>query len=458
MTQSIPTIAIFDIGKTNKKLFLFDEEYRIVYEKMEQLPQTIDEDGEPCEDINLITTWVKESWAEVLAKPEFDIQALNFSTYGASLVHLDEHKKLATPLYNYMKPFPEDLKNEFYQKYGGEEEFSIKTASPVLGNLNSGMQMILLKYRKPELYKKIKYTLHLPQYLHWLITNKRRTDITSVGCHTNLWNFSNKKYHEWVELEGFSEKFAKIKVYDEITNIEVNGKKIVVGNGLHDSSAALIPYQANFDESFILLSTGTWCISFNPFNTSPLNAEELQYDCLNYLHYRGKSIKASRLFAGNEHEQQAKNIADYFQKDENYYLTVRYDSAMIDDLQMRNRPVDFAEKGKQSVMQRFVFGQRDLRNFTSFEEAYHQLMLDIMSQQLISTQLVQTGGIVKTLFVDGGFSKNEIFMTLLAKAFPKTEVFAATISQASAIGAAMAIHRRWNNKKGVSNFIALKKY
>jgi L-fuculokinase len=38
MTQT-PVIAIFDVGKTNKKLFLFNEDYEIVWEKTTQFPE-----------------------------------------------------------------------------------------------------------------------------------------------------------------------------------------------------------------------------------------------------------------------------------------------------------------------------------------------------------------------------------------------------------------------------------
>ena len=39
----LPVILIFDIGKTNKKVFLFDEDYNIVFEKTEILPEIKDE-------------------------------------------------------------------------------------------------------------------------------------------------------------------------------------------------------------------------------------------------------------------------------------------------------------------------------------------------------------------------------------------------------------------------------
>ncbi|EOR95143.1 Rhamnulokinase RhaK in alpha-proteobacteria [Arcticibacter svalbardensis MN12-7] len=81
------------------------------------------------------------------------------------------------------------------------------------------------------------------------------------------------------------------------------------GIGLHDSSAALIPFLASFQEPFMLLSTGTWCVSLNPFNQLPLTEDELKKDCLCYISYKGNPVKASRLFAGNEHEQQTKKIS-----------------------------------------------------------------------------------------------------------------------------------------------------
>ena len=46
--NKIPSIAIYDVGKTNKKLILFDEQYSVVYEESIQLPETKDEDGFSC--------------------------------------------------------------------------------------------------------------------------------------------------------------------------------------------------------------------------------------------------------------------------------------------------------------------------------------------------------------------------------------------------------------------------
>jgi sugar (pentulose or hexulose) kinase len=139
-----PVIAVFDVGKTNKKLFLFNEDYKIVYEKSARFNETADEDGDPCENIDSLRLSVFDSLREIIRRPEFNIKAVNFSSYGASFVYLDEDGAPLTPLYNYLKAFPEDLHQQFYNTYGGEATVARQTASPVLGNLNSGMQLYRL--------------------------------------------------------------------------------------------------------------------------------------------------------------------------------------------------------------------------------------------------------------------------------------------------------------------------
>ena len=49
-------------------------------------------------------------------------------------------------------------------------------------------------------------------------------------------------------------------------------------------------------------------------------------------------------------------------------------------------------------------------------------------------------------------------MFMLAFIFPQVEVFAASVAQASAIGAALAMHNHWNNKPLPGNIIDLKYY
>jgi sugar (pentulose or hexulose) kinase len=169
------------------------------------------------------------------------------------------------------------------------------------------------------------------------------------------------------------------------------------------------------------------------------------------LTYEGKQVKASRLFAGNEHEQQVKRISNHFNKSAAQYKTMEFNPEIIAKLQKKN----ISEKGKISL-KTSLFAERSLDDFSNDEEAYHQLMLDIVDQQDVSTQLVLKGTDVKRIFVDGGFSKNSIYMNLLAGRFPGMEIFAASMAQATAMGAALAIHNAWNQKPLPNDMIELK--
>ncbi len=449
----IPVIAIFDVGKTNKKLFLFDSQYKIVYEKSAKFPETVDEDGDKCDDLESLRKNIFDSLKEVISLKEFDIKAINFSSYGASLVYIDENGNALTPLYNYLKEYPEKLQNQFYDIYGGVRAFTHLSASPVLGSLNSGMQLYRIKYERPELFKKIKFALHLPQYLSYLITGIPCADITSIGCHTNLWDFIKMQYHEWLKQEGALEKLPPTLPGNQALTTNFMGNKYFVGIGLHDSSAALIPYLVNFHEPFVLISTGTWCISLNPFNQIPLSDEELSNDCLSFMTYEGKKVKASRLFAGYEHEQQVNRIANHFNKSVLRYRDIAYDQNVILKLQQ-----NFSQNKGVIDLKASDFTKRDLAIFSTDIEAYHQLILDIIAQQFFSTQLILKDTNTKKIFVDGGFSKNAIYMNLLALVFPEIQVYAASMAQATAVGSALSIHSFWNQQALPNDMIELKYY
>jgi sugar (pentulose or hexulose) kinase len=271
-----------------------------------------------------------------------------------------------------------------------------------------------------------------------------------------LWDFTRNDYHEWVNKEGIINKLSPVISCTYAVAPAYAGVKYRVGVGLHDSSAALIPYLVTFNEPFILLSTGTWCISLNPFNEHPLTSEELECDCLSYMSYEGKPVKASRFFGGNEYDQQVKRIATFFNQDTERYKKMELNNDVIKTLQSQNS--NERETDTKTLINSSLFAQRDLSLFKNDEEAYHQLMLDIVRQQYASTQLVLKGTGIKKIFVDGGFSKNRIYMQLLASMFGEQEVSAASMAQATAVGAALSIHEAWNVNKIPANLITSERY
>ena len=107
-------IAVFDVGKTNKKLLVFDEQYRVVHELSKNFDEIKDEDGFACENIEAVSEWIVHSFEEIINDNRFSIAAVNFSGYGASFVHVDENGKAVLPLYNYLKPYSPVLQKQFY--------------------------------------------------------------------------------------------------------------------------------------------------------------------------------------------------------------------------------------------------------------------------------------------------------------------------------------------------------
>ena len=438
-----PVIAIFDIGRTNKKKLLFNDQYQILEEQSVQLPETTDDDGFPAEDLPLLSQWVMKSFGDILLRKDIQLKAVNISAYGASLVHLNHALQPFTPLYNYLKPFPAQLQESFNRSYDTDGLLAKQTASPELGHLNSGMQLYWLKKKRPFVFQQIRYSLHLPQYISFLLSEYCASDLTSIGCHTRLWNFEKQDYHEWVGREGLQDKFAAIHSGESVSTRKADG--IPVGIGLHDSSAALIPYLYAFAEPFVLLSTGTWSISLNPFNHSPLTEQELTQDCLCYLSFQGKPVKASRLFAGHDHEAFIKKLSVHFQCAADHYLSVIPDQQIIDKWWLAD------DEGIARIFS-------GINYLSSYNETYHAGMIHLLRLQKKSTELVLGSGGIKKIFVDGGFSKSQVFMNLMARSFPEMELYAASLAQASSLGAALSIHHHWNKKGLPGNLLELKRY
>ncbi|MEX0929588.1 MAG: FGGY family carbohydrate kinase [Balneolales bacterium] len=447
MAAGVPVTVIFDIGKTNKKFLLFDEAFNIVHKEQIILEQAADDDGYPCEDLNLLKNWIYRQFRSVLLNDRFQVKSLNFSTYGASLVHLDDNGEVVSPFYNYLKPYPEELAEEYYARYGGQRKLCLETASPPLGMLNSGMQLFWLKRHKPGIFNKIRRSLHFPQYLSYLFTREFTSELTSIGCHTMLWDFKENNYHRWLEQEDVLGLLPETQPNGAAKQVVFEDSRFYAGPGIHDSSAALAPYLFAFDDPFLLVSTGTWSITFNPFNKAPLLFEELQKDCLCYMNIHGEQVKASRLFLGNEYAHQMKKLNEHFNRNEEHH-DLDPDPAILKGLIEENHPgkkLELETAYNSGPCPQDNPGKWQIDDFSSFEEACHQLMLDLVTIQSESIALAQGSDHIERLIITGGFSQNRLFVQLLAARFPDKKVFTASLPHASALGAALVMNG--NQKK-----------
>ncbi|MFY0674658.1 MAG: carbohydrate kinase [Bacteroidia bacterium] len=389
---------IFDIGKTNKKLLVFDEDLKIILEESIQFKDVKDEDGFTCDDLNELNKWIIEQFK--IQNSKFKISRVNFSAYGASWVHLDEKGKPITPLYNYLKPFPKELEKQFDEQYG-LEKVARETGSPYSGMLNSGLQLYWLKYAKPEVFEKIKHSLHLPQYLSNLITDKPVSEYTSIGCHTMLWDYNKHDYRSWVYAEGIDLILPPIVDANHTEIIKVGSSQIEAGPGIHDSSASLFPYFKKSKEPFMLLSTGTWCVAMNPFYEFKERENSKFKDQLFYMTIEGKPVKATRLMLGKEYEEGISEIAN--------------------------------EMGQPKFKIQSLKGNETL-NFK-----LKTLNSKLVKKQVSAILEAKGNSTMKTLYIEGGFTKNEMFLSLLKQELTGWEIIKSENTNGTAVGAAMVI-------------------
>jgi len=430
-------IAIFDVGKTNKKLLLFDHDLKLVSEEETRFSEVKDDDGFECDNIELIELWVKDSLIALVHSDEYELTALNFATYGATIVYLDADGKRIGPAYNYLKPIDDRIPERIYRRYGGQDEFCRTTASPALGMLNSGMQILWFKTSKPELFSRVKYILHLPQYLSYLITGRICSEHTSIGCHTALWDFDTMNYHPWVSDQGL-ELPSPVPV-TTLTDVLIDNVPVKAGIGIHDSSASLAPYFSGGNGKFLLLSTGTWCINMNPFNPERLTVEQLDNDCLCYMSINQQPVKSSRIFLGNMHEIAVRMLNEHFRTTESFYKNIKYDQEMINMLKLRysgDRRAFFSSGHEAREFRQHI----DLFDFKSFDEAYHQLMSELCDLAVDAVKLIlPEKDDIANIYITGGFARNQIFLKLMAKSFPGKKVYTSVISNATALGAAIVV-------------------
>ena len=150
MKKRQPVIAVFDIGKTNKKLLVVDENYKVVSEETTHFDEDVDEDGFPCENIDVLIAWILHHIQLLNRSKLFRLKAINFSTYGASLLYIDAQGKRIAPLYNYLKPYPQDVLGKFFATHGDNAKIAVETSSPVMGHLNAGLQVYWLSFSDVE--------------------------------------------------------------------------------------------------------------------------------------------------------------------------------------------------------------------------------------------------------------------------------------------------------------------
>jgi hypothetical protein len=149
-------------------------------------------------------------------------------------------------------------------------------------------------------------------------------------------------------------------------------------------------------------------------------------------------VKSSRLFLGHLHETAVKQITEHFKKPEDYFKKVKADKQLSTYLKnkFKEKKIFFKDGPESRDLKNYI----DMYEFSSLEEAYHQLMnelcyLTIEAVNLVLPVIDETANI----YITGGFSKNELFLNNITDAFPAKLIYTSEIANGSALGAALVI-------------------
>ena len=296
-------IAVIDIGKTNAKLALVDLETLSEIAVVTR-PNTVLH-GPPWSHFD-----TEGHWAFLLdGLRDFHrlhrVDAISVTTHGASIVLLDDKGALAAPIIDYEHPIPARIAHA----YDALRPAFGQTGSPRLANgLNVGAQLHYMFTQDPTLHARTATILGYPQYWGHRLTGIAAFDVTSIGCHTDLWEPTTGTFSDLVETLGIADKIAPVcRSNDHLGTIlpaiaAQTGLPLdtPVAVGIHDSNASLYPHILSQDAPFSVASTGTWVIvmavggqvdHLDPDRDTLLNVSAL-----------GRPVPSARFMGGREYE------------------------------------------------------------------------------------------------------------------------------------------------------------
>jgi len=183
-----------------------------------------------------------------------------------------------------------------------------------------------------------------------------------------------------------------------------------------------------------------------------LSIEDIHKDCIYNMRVDGSPVRASRLFMGNEYKNQMKYLAAHFNVPFDYHKTVLFDADIFSEIIK-----DFEYMFRWVSISNFNMPEETKFTYDCYEHAYHQLMIELVMLQVESINTVSGNKKIKQLYVDGGFSDNDVYIKLLSQYLRNMNLRTAGSSLGSAFGAAIAISGTKLGSKFLKKNYGLKK-
>ncbi|AFV00457.1 FGGY-family carbohydrate kinase [Simiduia agarivorans] len=297
---------VFDIGKTHIKLCVLDPNLQPLASR-EQANRVSTGMPYPHADVDTIWQWLCREMQTLTE--QYPIARLNITTHGATAALLDSKTgALALPVLDY------EFDGLYQDKAVAAEYEAIRdpfllTQSPRLPfGLNLGRQLHWLKQHFPAEFDQADTLLCYPQYWLWRMTGQRCNEVTSLGCHTDLWQPLRNDYAPLVDQLELREKlpplrdardwFLPSQDFCAATGLDPQCR---IHTGVHDSNASYWRHRVHAgDAPFTVISTGTWSILMS----AGVRVGQLleSYDMLANVDVTGRPVACARFMGGREYE------------------------------------------------------------------------------------------------------------------------------------------------------------
>jgi sugar (pentulose or hexulose) kinase len=306
--QSHATVVL-DVGKTLTKAGLWDSTGTLI-ERRFRLNARPEARGYLALDTAGIETWLAATLRDFAQMER--VGRIIPVAHGAAAALIRDGALHAPPV-DYEHPIPAAIHREYDEQ---REPFRL-TGSPALpAGLNLGAQLHFLERTRPDIWSGEPRVLPWPQYWSWRLSGCAASEVTSLGCHTDLWYPIAAGYSRTAKDRGWAQRFAPLARADAVVGpispewIERGGlpgdAKVLCG--LHDSNAALIAARALAGAErgdMTVLSTGTWFVAMRAPSGARFTGLEslpIDRDCLVNVDWRGEPIPSARFMGGREIE------------------------------------------------------------------------------------------------------------------------------------------------------------
>jgi L-fuculokinase len=415
-------IAVVDAGKTNTKIVLFGPDGRPV---AEHKVASLNHEGPPYRSIDpapLIALCQS-------ALPELDailpIDIVVPCAHGAALACLAADGSLALPVMDYTsEPPPEIIASYRRIEPPFEEVFG-----PLLPMaLTHGLQLYWQQQAFAHDFARIKTIVPWIQYVAFCLSGKLVTEISGMACQSHLMDIRSGGPSSLVKRMGWEPLFPPLaKAWETIGTLrsEFEGRNFrgaaKVLAGVHDSNANYLRYLAGGQKKFTLLSTGTWIIGFD--TEAKLESLIQEKDTVSNTDVFGNRVACCRFFGGREFEVLSEGAPGEAATTAAVQHVIEKKILALPSFTDGGGPVPHSGgKGK-------VIGDEPVspEQRASLASLYCALMV---------SESLDALGSKFDIIVDGPFSKNLVFLQVLAQLRAGQKVLASDLRDGTTAGAA----------------------